>query len=86
MSCCDGPPLSRRVYNALVAGVRHGLDLLKHRTQEEIDTNLAICQACPLLQDGVCSHPDCGCPIRGGKRRFWNKLAWRSEECPLGKW
>lgn len=53
-------------------------------TPEEIETRLAICQACPEFTGGNhCSR--CGCFCVEGNRLI-NKLAMKSEKCPLGKW
>ena len=62
---------------------KHLLDGLKKCTDKEIEARLAICQDCPHFQGNVCGK--CGCPL-SRERKFRNKLAWRSESCPVGKW
>lgn len=47
--------------------------------QETIDARLAICQQCPHLQNDHCVK--CGCACGGGKK-YLNKLAHKSSECP----
>lgn len=80
------PPLAKRVWNFTVAIAKHVRDGAVLVTAEEQAGRLAICQACPLLKDEVCTSPACGCVIDGGRTKYWNKLAWRSETCPEGKW
>lgn len=59
-----------------------------YRTQEEIAANFAICQECPLFNQGkqTCGHRDCGCVMDPERTAFLSKLAWRSSHCPIAKW
>jgi hypothetical protein len=90
----EGPSLLEKAFNFGEALTRHIGDGLKTRTTEEINELLVICQGgrgsdgvlrekCEHFINGACNQ--CGCPIRQSKK-FFNKLAWRSEHCPVGKW
>lgn len=82
----DPPSMARRALNLIVATAKHVSDGMKQRSQEEIEALLTNhCQQCNQYRDGVCLHKMCGCNVNKD-RRFMNKLAWRSEHCPLGKW
>lgn len=79
------PGLIQRMKNFVVATSNHiacGGTLVSEEVRDE---RLAICQGCPLLVEGICSHESCGCPIRN-KSAFIDKLSWASSVCPLGKW
>lgn len=56
------------------------------REPDEVQAIAAICRACPLLVDGVCTHHECGCPVNSDRNKFMSKLAWKSERCPDGRW
>ncbi len=53
------------------------------RSQDEINERLAICQACPNLVDKHCKLCGCACVETN---QVMNKLALKSEKCPIGKW
>lgn len=72
-----------RGWNFAAAMARWTLAGWPRRTQEEIDTRLAICQACPHLENDHCNQCGCACVETN---RLMNKLALASEKCPLGKW
>lgn len=68
---------------ALIKWARAGLPT---RTPEEIEERLVICQACPHFDGKQERCRKCGCCL-GGQRSGWrNKLAYATEECPIGKW
>lgn len=52
-------------------------------TREQIDKRYNICASCPHFKNGTCAL--CGCPLTK-ERDFINKLAFKREECPEGKW
>lgn len=83
--CGAAPSIIQRVANFAGAAVTHVRTGRKRVADEVREHRLATCQACPLLVDGVCSHPNCGCPIRNG-RAWIDKLSWESSRCPLAKW
>jgi hypothetical protein len=49
----------------------------------EIQARLEVCRQCPSFTGSHCRECGCAC---GSKSKFFNKLAWRSETCPLGHW
>lgn len=66
--------------NSLSAHIHDGM---KKCTQEEILARLKICESCASFQNERCMECHCNCKV---DRVFLNKLAWRSEKCPLNKW
>lgn len=88
----DGSPSTfQRVFNFGKALLNHAADGFQKRTKEEIEQILdKHCSKCTIQQggffdNGVCTHADCGCSV-SREEVFFNKLAWRSEKCPIGKW
>ena len=80
-----GPTIEKKIINFGKAILKHVSTGMKKSSQEEIDRRLSICNECPLFQDGICNHNECGCNV-SNKQKFMNKLAWADQECPLGKW
>lgn len=90
------PSTIKRISNFLPAVTKYGF-AGRRCTQDEIDSRFSICKTCPLFKctsgpvddpskvRGVCSHNSCGCNIRDDNV-FMNKLAWNTEQCPVGKW
>jgi hypothetical protein len=84
--CKSWPPsLTKRAINFTSALVSHVARGMPSASQEEIDRRLAICQVCPLFDGAICRHADCGCRI-SQSQKFFNKLAWADQDCPIGKW
>lgn len=77
------PSLIIRGWNFAAAMARWTLAGMPRRTQEEIDERLAICQACPALQNDHCTKCGCACVEN---IRLINKLSLATEKCPDGKW
>ena len=77
------PAFLIRGWNFASAMARWTLAGMPRRTQAEIDERLAICQACPFLQNNHCTK--CGCPCVE-QNRLITKLALATEKCPEGKW
>ena len=77
------PALLQQVRTFLSALTAHVKDGLAKCDDAEIQTRLAICQQCPEFTGAHCRKCGCAC---NGRSKFFNKLAWRSESCPLGKW
>lgn len=67
----------------VTALMKHAQDWFRKCSRREIHDRLAICQTCTQFTGTACA--ECGCPVNLEKR-FRNKLAWRSESCPQGKW
>lgn len=77
------PTLLIRGWNFTAAMARWTLAGMPRRTQAEIDERLAICQACPFLQNNHCTKCGCACVEQN---RLVNKLALATEKCPEGRW
>ncbi len=77
------PSLMIRGWNFAAAMARWALAGMPRRTQEQIDVRLAICQACPALQNDHCTKCGCACVENN---RLINKLSLSTEKCPDGKW
>ena len=77
------PSLRERASSFSKAIIRHAADKFAKCDELEIQSRLSICEICPKLQNGWCTV--CGCACQG-EGVFLNKLAWKSEKCPEGKW
>jgi hypothetical protein len=49
----------------------------------QIEKRYNICTSCIHFKNNVCSL--CGCPL-SREKNFVNKLAFKKEQCPEGKW
>lgn len=54
------------------------------RTDEEVESLLAICQGCDKLVDNRCAV--CGCRVTKSKVAIVNKLRMATTACPRGRW
>lgn len=88
---CSGLRLPKKIVNVAKATWKFILSGFELSAQELISSRLVICKDCPLFIkksdepiEGICGHKGCGCHINESK--FLNKLAWKSESCPDGKW
>lgn len=77
------PALAQRVATFAAALTDHVCDGMVKCEQSEIQARLEVCQQCPSFTGTHCR--ECGC-VCNGQTTFFNKLAWRSEKCPLGRW
>lgn len=84
-ACRAVPGAAQRVANFAAASREHVKSGLALVSDEVRDQRLATCQACPLYDGTICTHPKCGCPIKL-KRSWFDKLSWKSSTCPLNKW
>lgn len=75
--------LLQQVTTFVSALKEHVKDGMVRCEQAEIEARLAICQSCPQFSGNHCGKCGCSC---SGRSTFFNKLAWRSEKCPDGKW
>jgi|SRR5579863_1332155 len=83
-----GPPPSTRqkILNFSLALVKHVADLGRVRSADEVQQIYEThCTGCEFLVNGHCTHVKCGCAV-AREEKFFNKLSWRSEHCPVGKW
>lgn len=70
---------------AIVKDIGNGMERCE---QEEIDNRLAICKECPFYQvidETRAKCKKCGCPL-SSEQVYRNKLHWKSEKCPDGRW
>ena len=72
-----------QAWRFITALTRHAADGLRKCSQEQVSGRLAVCRNCSAFRGDRCAECGCHCNDR---RVFLNKLAWRSEACPLGKW
>lgn len=84
------PGAVRKAWNFAVALSKHVANGAKQRTGDEIQRILRThCQSCQWYKiegdNGRCTHVKCGCSVNGSEK-FFNKLAWKSESCPIGLW
>jgi len=54
-------------------------------SQELIDSRYLICMDCTSFDKFNSQCLECGCNINK-KKIFMNKLAWKDQKCPTGKW
>lgn len=85
----DESPESPQLPSLLIRGINFASAMarwtssgFKTRTQSEIDERLAICKECPEFNGNACAKCGCLCNADG----VINKLALKSESCPIGKW
>lgn len=77
------PGLIQQVVTFTAALKTHLKDGLTRCDVEQIESRLAVCQECPEFTGKQCRQCGCAC---NAKSTFFNKLAWRSEKCPLSRW
>jgi hypothetical protein len=77
------PPLLIRGWNFASAMIRWGGAGFPTRSKTEISKLLKICQSCEHLKEQHCQL--CGCPCNENSQ-LRNKLALKSEKCPIGRW
>lgn len=49
----------------------------------QIKARFAICEQCEFFKNNTCDK--CGCRIQSALN-FKNKLIWKDQQCPVGKW
>jgi len=55
------------------------------RSPQEVAELRAICRDCSYFRADNCTHEKCGCRV-GAAGRLGDKLTWKTESCPVGKW
>jgi hypothetical protein len=76
----DKPALPSKLtmaVNFTKALARHAMDGAQKVNPRQLEERLELCTICEHRRDERCSV--CGCPIG-------DKAAWRTQQCPLGKW
>lgn len=83
------PGLAKKAYNFAKAATKHLAEGNPQVSVDIIEKRLAICvlNECGFYDEKTktCSHSDCGCNV-GREKRYFNKLAWADQECPMGLW
>lgn len=77
------PSLVIRGLNFGAALWRHAMGGFQYCSQEQVEARIAVCQTCENFDGSRCIMCGCAC---NGNQEFLNKLAWKSEDCPLKKW
>ena len=91
-----GPSFAQKAINFVGAAAKDVVTGMKRCSDEEMDSRLKICKGskdegippCPFwtpTKDGNGSCRSCGCPV-SRDHVYRNKIAWKSESCPEGKW
>lgn len=56
---------------------------LKKCSLEEIEQRFQVCNSCEFYKNNTCEK--CGCYLVRDQV-YMNKLAWKDQSCPIGKW
>ena len=59
------------------------IDDIKKCSIEEIENRFRICNSCEFYNNNTCEK--CGCYLVRDQI-YMNKLAWKDQSCPIGKW
>lgn len=60
-----------------------GLDSSNMCSEDQILTRYKQCGECDFFDHNTCTK--CGCILVSNKI-YMSKLAWKTEQCPIGKW
>jgi hypothetical protein len=77
------PSLAAKAVNVARSVAKHVAAGMPKATDEQIAERFAICQTCEHYDGKACKQ--CGCPVVREKK-FFSKLSWANESCPVGKW
>lgn len=81
-----GPGRFRQVANLTRATVLHLFKGSQTCSDEEIQRRWDICNDnCQYFNGRICTHKSCGCSI-AVEHKYFHKLGWASQKCPVGKW
>jgi hypothetical protein len=59
------------------------IDDLKKCSLQQIEDRFAVCNSCEFYKNNTCEK--CGCYLVRDQI-YMNKLAWKDQSCPIGKW
>ena len=85
------PTIITKITNFFKSLWNHIRTGMKKSSTKEIEVRYSICEGCEFFnfknnQDDISATCDiCGCSL-SKKRIFMNKLAWKDQKCPEGKW
>jgi len=77
------PGLAAKAANFATSAAKHVAAGMPKATEAQIAERFAICQTCEHYDGKACKQ--CGCPVVREKK-FFSKLSWANESCPVGKW
>lgn len=83
------PSLARKAVNLGKAVVRHAATGFQEVSQEAQDRRISLCvTGCGLYdaEKDICTHADCGCPIKHSVIPGLRKVQMASSKCPIGRW
>jgi hypothetical protein len=76
----DGPPPFICSY---IPEIKPDIESDLFCSSEQIESRYKVCQACEYFIENSCSQ--CGCRVVRNAE-FKNKLFFKNQECPIGKW
>ena len=79
------PSFKQRIVTFLKSLFWHVYAGFPKSSQTLIDERYKICNDCEMLDKKAGQCLVCGCNINQ-KKIFMNKLAWKDQKCPEGKW
>jgi len=85
------PTIGVKVVNFIKSLFRHLTTGMKKCSQSTILERYSVCQGCEFFnfisneEDIKATCDVCGCNV-SDKKIFMNKLAWKDQKCPKGKW
>lgn len=82
------PTILEKAVNYAASTVKHIANGAELRTQEEIDAIYKICEGCEFFKAKKSGFKcgKCGCSLNTNSSHVNNKLARRTDSCPIGKW
>jgi uncharacterized paraquat-inducible protein A len=79
------PSLIIKIKNFLKSLFWHMYAGFPKSSQQLINSRYDICKSCDYFDENNEQCLLCGCNINT-KKQFMNKLAWKDQKCPHGKW
>lgn len=79
------PPIQQKILTFLKSLFWHVYAGFPKSSQKLIDERYTVCISCELFDNKANQCMVCGCNINT-KKIFMNKLAWKDQKCPEGKW
>jgi hypothetical protein len=75
--------LLQKAANFAASAAAHVAAGMPQASEEEVARRFAVCEGCKHFDGQACRQ--CGCPVVREKK-FFSKLSWAGESCPVGKW
>lgn len=84
------PTSFQRIKTFIVAATKHAASGFPMCSDDEVKERYEICETCHYFKEKkghkYCKSLGCGCNISRASNKYLNKLAWKTESCPQGKW